>query len=117
MRARHHFSIEFPDLKESIIRDFKKGNKEHLDYQRKQLHPKAVTEIPSQPGGCLLLLIEVDMKLLLFLKAIRRRGGVVNSHVVLAAAKALIDTAGSETTQQDWLAVHLCSVHFQMHGT
>ena len=37
------------------------------------------------------------MKLLSFLKAIR---SVVNSLVVHAAAKALIDTAGSETTTQ-----------------
>jgi len=63
-------------------------------------HPKAVTEIPSQPQGCPPLLLEVDVKLLLFLKAVRKRGGVVNSHVVCAAAKALIDTAGSETTKQ-----------------
>ena len=33
------------------------------------------------------------MKLLSFLKAVRRRGGVVNSHVVRAAAKALIRLA------------------------
>ena len=41
-----------------------------------------------------------EVKLLPFLKAIRRRGVVVNSHVVHAATKALIDTAGNETTKQ-----------------
>lgn len=41
-----------------------------------------------------------EVKLLPFLKAICRRGGVVNSHVVHATTKALIDTAGSETTKQ-----------------
>ena len=41
-----------------------------------------------------------EVKLLPFLKAICGRGGVVNSHVVRATTKALIDTAGSETTKQ-----------------
>ena len=91
--TRCHFSAEFPDLKESTIRNFKKVYKEHLGYQRKQLHPKAVTEIPSQPRGHPPLLLEIDTKLLSFLKAVRRRGGVVNSHVVHAAAKALIRLA------------------------
>ena len=107
--TRCHFSAEFPDLKESTIRDFKKAYKEHLDYQQKQLHPKVVTEIPSQPQGHPPLLLEVDAKLLSFLKAIRRRG-VVNSHVVRAAAKALIDMAGSETTKQQLSKIYLpCS--------
>ena len=105
--TRCHFSAEFPDLKESTIRNFKKVYKEHLGYQRKQLHPKAVTEIPSQPRGRPPLLLEIDTKLLSFLKAVRRRGGVVNSHVVHAAAKALIDTAGSETTKQQLSKIDL----------
>ena len=47
------------------------------------------------------------MKLLLLLKAVCRRGGVVNSHVVRATAKALIDTAGSETTKQQLSKIDL----------
>ena len=74
----------------SIIRNFKKAYKEHLDCQRNQLHPKAVTEIPSQPQGPPPLLLKFDVKLLSFLKSICRRGGV------LLFIYFYVYTAGSE---------------------
>ena len=46
------------------------------------------------------MLLEVNTKLLSFLKAVCAKGGVVNSHVVCAAAKALIDTSGETTKRQ-----------------
>ena len=81
-----------PHLKESTIRNFKKAYKERLDHERKKLHPKPVLEIQTQPRGRPPLLLELDGKLITFLKAVRIRGGVINIHVVRAAAKALIET-------------------------
>ena len=100
LNASRHFQAEFPDLKESTIRNFKKAYKEHLAYQRKQLHPKPVIEILTRPRGRPPLLLEVDAKLLSLLKAIRSKGGVINIHVVRAAAKALIDTADERMSRQ-----------------
>jgi hypothetical protein len=74
-------------LKESTIRNFKHAYKQKLDFQRKQINPKPVSEIPRKP-----ILLELDEKLIKFLCAARNRGGVVNKHVVGASAKALIDS-------------------------
>ena len=83
-RARVHFKTQFPNLKESTIRNFKKAYKE-------QLKKKAeVTALPTMHRGRPPLLMELDRRLLQFLNAVRARGGVVNSHVVRATADALI---------------------------
>ena len=91
-RARCHFSVRFPKLTESTVRNFKKSYKEELDKQRKELIPRPVTEIVSKTRGRPPILLELDEKLRKFLKAIRMKGGVVNIHVVRATATALIET-------------------------
>lgn len=71
-----------------------------------QISRKALSEISNRPtrkgwlwseNNC--ILTELDGKLLSFLKAVRSRGGVINIHVVRAAAKALIE-ANADTQQQ-----------------
>ena len=61
-RARKNFASEFPDLKESTIRNCKKAYKDKLDHQRKQLCPQPVTEIPHKPRGRPPILMELNEK-------------------------------------------------------
>ena len=51
---------------------------------------ESVTSIPHDTRGRPLLLLDLDQKLILLLKSIRNRGGVVNFNVVKASALALI---------------------------
>ena len=81
-RARRHFLFIFPNLTESSIIHFKKAYKEKLEHERKHEHPKPVTAISAQPRGRPPILLELDGKLLQYLKALRSKGGVVNIHVV-----------------------------------
>ena len=58
--------------------------------EAKKDHPQPVTALPTQPRGRPPVLLELDAKLIKFLLAVRRKGGVVNIHVVRATAEALI---------------------------
>ncbi len=58
--------------------------------ERKKVNPQPVTSLPAQPRGRHPLLLDLDVKLITFLQAIRRRGGIINIHVVRATADALI---------------------------
>ena len=89
-RARKHFLQEFPKLSESTVRYFKKLYQQELEKQRKKAEPQPVIMIPAQSKGWPKLLLDLDEKLLHFLKALRIKGGVVNIHVVRSVAKALI---------------------------
>ena len=53
--------------------------------------------IRAQPKGRPPILLDLDEKLVTFLKAVRTKGGVVNIHVVRAVAKALIDSNQSSS--------------------
>ena len=77
-RARRHFLLECPNLKESIVRSFKKAYAQEL------------LAIQTKPKGRPPALLEFDGKLIKFLKAVRAEGGVLNINVVRAASKALI---------------------------
>lgn len=90
--ARKHFSSKFPSLSESTVRNFRKAYKEKLSRQQKQACPQQVTEIPHKPRGRPPLLLELDEKLIKFLRAVRSKGGIVNIHVVRATATALIES-------------------------
>ena len=79
-RARRHFLLQFPNLNESTVRNFKKGYKEQLAYQKKRNNPQPIT---SKPKGRPPLLLELDEKLIGFIRAIRSKGGVINIHVVI----------------------------------
>ena len=95
-RARRHFLSLFPNLNESTIR---KAYRERLVHERKQQHPKPVTAISAQPRGRPPLLLELDGKLLRYLKALRSKGGVINIHVVRAVTGALIESNPSMSQQ------------------
>ena len=87
-KARKHFSKDCPDLKESTIRNFKK--KYHVKLA--EAHKAGNTEvicIPSEVRGRPPVLMDLDNKLLTFLKGIRSRGGVINVHVVRGVTHAL----------------------------
>ena len=79
--ARQHFSKDFPDLKESTIRNFKKKYYVKLAEARKAGNTEVIC-IPSEVRGRPPILKDLDNKLLTFLKGIRSRGGVINVHVV-----------------------------------
>ena len=91
-KARRRFLAQFPNLKESTVRNFKRAYKDQLNVQRKQLHPQPVTALPSKPRGRPPVLLELDEKLIKFLRALRSKGGVINIHVVRATATALISS-------------------------
>ena len=67
----------FATLSESTVRNFKKTYKDKLEYQRQQFEPKPVSVIMSKPRGQPPLLLELDEKLIKFLRAVRVKGGVV----------------------------------------
>ena len=85
-----HFSYEYPNLKESTLRNFKKAYQNKLLIQRQQGNVPQVTSLERLPRGRPLLLLELDCKLISFVKNIRARGGVVNGCVISAAAEGLI---------------------------
>ena len=91
-RARKRFMVQFPNLCESTVRNFKKAYAAKLHLQKKQLSPQPKTEIPGKLRGRPPILLELDEKLIKFLRAIRSKGGVVNIHVVRASTKALIES-------------------------
>ena len=81
---------EFPNLNESTVRYFKRLCQQKMKEDAKKDKPLPVTALPTQPRGRPPLLLELDAKLIKFLQAVRRKGGVVNIHVVRATAEALI---------------------------
>ena len=70
-RPRHHFQSTLPNLTKSTIRNFKKAYKERLEHETKQAHPKAVTAITTQPKGRPPILLELDGKLLQYLRVLK----------------------------------------------
>ena len=89
-KALQHFSKEYPNLKESTLRNFKKAFQNKLLIQRQQGNVPQVTSLERLPRGRPSLLLELDCKLISFVKNLRARGGVVNGSVISAAAKGLI---------------------------
>ena len=89
-KALQHFSKEYPNLKESTLRNFKKAYQDKLLIQRQQGNVQQVTSLERLPRGRPPLLLELDCKLISFVKNLRARGGVVNGSVISAAAKGLI---------------------------
>ena len=97
-RARKHFLSKFPNLPESTIRYFKKAYCEELEKKRKKSDPQPVVEITAKPKGRPPVLLDLDEKLIKFLKPVTAKGGVVNIHVVRAATDALIASNPSSST-------------------
>ena len=88
-KARKHFSFDFPDLKESTIRNFKKKYYVKLTEASKAGNTEVIC-IPSEVCGRPPILMDLYNKLLTFLKGIRSRGGAINVHVVRGVTHALI---------------------------
>ena len=89
-----HYTRCWPNLKESTIRSFKTAYKKKLDEEMKKAIPQPVIQIPTKPKGRPPIL-DLDEKLIKFLKAVRAKGGVVNAHIVRAAVTALIEKSSS----------------------
>ena len=90
-KSRKHFSKDFPDLKKSTIRNFKK--KYYVKFKLAETRKARNTEvicIPSEVRGRPPILMDLDNKLLTFLKGIRSRDGVINVHVVRGVTHALL---------------------------
>ena len=83
-KARKHFSKDFPVLKESTIRNFKKKFYVKLAEERKAGNTQVIC-IPSEVHGRPPILMDLDNKLVTFLKGIRSRAGVINIHVAGAS--------------------------------
>ena len=84
-RARLRILTEFPSLRESTIRNFKAAYKECLKAQKNQRIRLSLCQLQHFH-----ILLELDEKLIRFLRAVRSKGGVVNIHIVCAATTALI---------------------------
>ena len=52
-------------------------------------------------------MLQVDAKLIVFLKGVRKRGGVVNSNIVRATTKALIESAESGIVRENLSKIDL----------
>ena len=89
-KALQQFSKEYPNLKESTLRNLKKAYQDKLLIQRQQGNVQQVTSLERLPRGRPPLLLELDCKLISFVKNLRARGGVVDGSVISAAAKGLI---------------------------
>ena len=85
-------------MKESTVRNFKKKCYEKLSKARREGKTE-VLPLPSKVCGRPPILMELDGKLIWFLKGIRGRGGVISIHVVrtVTQAQALIDCNSSLT--------------------
>lgn len=95
-RARKKFLDKYPKLTESTVRNFKKMYLKKVKEERQKGGVPCVSKLPVLPKGRPPLMLDLDHKLLTFLKAVRTKGGVVNIHVVRAAALALIQSNPSQ---------------------
>lgn len=88
------FKTEFPNLRESTVRTFRDQYKSALKSKTTTSPIKKIATV--QRGRPLLLGKTIDEKVKNFLLALRHKGGVVNTVVALAAAKALIANSDQE---------------------
>ncbi len=82
--------VQFPNLKESTVRNFKVAYKDLLVKERRLLSLEPVAKIPVRPAT------NPSLNLMKSLRAVRTKGGVVNIHVVRATTKALVVTTPSK---------------------
>ena len=88
------FKKEHPQLKESTVRAFRE--KYHSSLKAKKVGTAITKKLPSLKRGRPLLLGTIDEKVKNFLFALRQKGGVVNTVVAIATAKALIERSKDE---------------------
>ena len=87
-KRQKKFHKKYPSLTESTVRNFKKRYLQRMALERKKLNPEPLTTICNKERGRPPLLLELDDKLVSFLKAVRIKVGVVNIRVVRATAHA-----------------------------
>ena len=83
------YKSEFPTLNESTVRSFNANYCQVINQVAKEMcNPtKSIPEY-SQPTGRPLMLGELDSMVQIYLRALSKRGGVVNTSVANATAKA-----------------------------
>ena len=88
------FKKEHPHLKESTVRAFRE--KYYSSLKAKKVGTAITKKLPSLKRGRPLLPGTIDEKVKNFLFALRQKGGVVNTVVAIATAKALIERSKDE---------------------
>ena len=84
-----HFKCKFPELKESMVRTFKKQYQEELKQSKiEKRSPNKV--IKAKRRGRPLLLGGLDAMVQNFFKSTRAHGGVISTAVAIAVAHALV---------------------------
>ena len=75
------------DLSEGTVRNFKR---KYLDKVKSVGDPDSVTSLPSAPSGRPLLLGKYDDEVAEYVCKLRSSGGILNSSILIAAAKGII---------------------------
>ena len=94
MATVRKFKPKFPHLKESTVRTSRDKYRNTLKRSRGSSSP--VKKLATMTRGRPLMLGKLDEKVKNFLLALRRKGGVVNTVVAIAAAKALIQKSNED---------------------
>ena len=89
--SKRKFKTDFPKLSESTVRTFKKKYYEELSrHTKEQLEASQRIQKYSTKTGRPLLLGELDEMVRKYLLSLSKKGGVVNTTVANATAKALM---------------------------
>ena len=88
--AVRKFRPDFPKIKESTIREFKKKYEEELKLAKQQ-NREVRTELSTEKQGCPLLLgTKIDTLVQSYIRAASNRGAIITRSIVKSAAKALL---------------------------
>ena len=85
--AARNFQTRYPNLNESTVRGFLKKYKQKRAAERAGMEKPTQTIAPNKRGRPILL-GHIDEKVQTFLRALRKRGGVVNTTIAMATATA-----------------------------
>jgi hypothetical protein len=95
--AARHFSSKLDSkLNESTVRGMKSAYERVRKRNEKMKIDSEITSVPKSPRGRPLKLGDMDAEVCEYLKNLRIAGGIVNSRIVLAAAKGIV-TARDKT--------------------
>ena len=103
INALRKFKTDFPKLSESTVRSFEKKYYEELSrHTKEELEASQRIHKYSRQTGGLLLLGEPDEMVKKYLLSLSKRGGVVNTTVANATAKALMNKYPHVVNQGDF---------------
>lgn len=94
--ARHFSSTLDAKINESTVRGMKSAYEKMRKINEKMKIATTITSIPKSPRGRPLKLGDMDTEVCDYIKNLRVAGGIVNSRIVIAAAKGII-TARDKT--------------------